>query len=109
MENELMLAIIACSSDLNTDHKFKREDRLHVLVGVFVLAMPIHFLRRLYLESVRTDAYPFFVYFVLHTNLGLCSLTKFSVLSVHPLSPAVLVPYHLILVSLSASEVAPLP
>ena len=53
-ENELTLAIIACSSDLNTDHKFKREDRLHVLVCVFVLAMPIHFCRRLYSENVHT-------------------------------------------------------
>ena len=108
-ENELPLAIIACSPDLNTDHKFKREDRLRVLVCVFVLATPIRFCCRLYSESVCARAYPFFVCFVLHTNSGLCSPTKFPVLSVRPLSPTVLVPYHLILVSLSVSGVAPLP
>ena len=42
MENELALAIIACSSDLNADHKFRREDRLRVLVCVFVLACYAH-------------------------------------------------------------------
>ena len=52
-ENELALAIIACSSDLNTDHKFKREDRLRVLVCVFVRAMPIRFChRRIHFLSV---------------------------------------------------------
>ena len=76
------------ASDLNTDHKFKREDRLRVLVCVFVRAMPIHFChRRIHFLSV-----------LFHTNSGLCGPTKFPVLSVRPLSPAVLVLYHMSLV-----------
>ena len=62
-----------------------------------------------FIQRACARAYPFFVCFVLHTNSGLCSPTKFKVLSVRPLSPAVLVPYYLSLVSVSASGVAPLP
>ena len=50
--------------------------------------MPIHICRGFYSESVRTHVHIIFSLFgCLHTNLGLFSLTKFAILSVHPLSP----------------------
>ena len=52
-----------------------------VFICDFVLAMPIHFCRGFYSESVRT-CISFFLSVCLHTNSGLCSLTKFAVLSV---------------------------
>ena len=57
-----------------------------VFICDFVLAMPIHFCHGFYSESMHTCV-SFSLSVCLHTNLGLCSPTKFAVLSVHPLSP----------------------
>ena len=46
-----------------------------MLVCVFVLVMPISFVAD-FIQRACACAYPFFVCFVLHTNLGLCSPTK---------------------------------
>ena len=59
-----------------------------VFICDFVLAMPIHFSRGFYSESVRTCVSFSCLSVCLHTNSGLCSPTKLAVLSVHPLSPA---------------------
>ena len=58
-----------------------------VFICDFVLAMPIHFCHRFYSESMHTCVSFSWLSVCLHTNLGLCSLTKFAVLSVHLLSP----------------------
>ena len=83
-ENELALAIIACSSDLHTDHKFQIEDRLHVLVCVFVLAMPICFCHRLYSkESAQVRIHFLSVLFCLQIQVCVSRLSSQSCLCVH--------------------------
>ena len=57
-----------------------------VFICDFVLAMPIHFCCRFYSESVRTCVSFSCLSVCLHTNKCLCSPTKFTILSVHPLS-----------------------
>ena len=60
-----------------------------VFICDFVLAMPIHFCCG-FVQRACACAYHF-LSVCLYTNSGLCSLTKFAVLSVHPLSPTSLI------------------